>query len=90
MEDKPKLQPNPKTPLPAPELYESDNVGVSALAEEKGRGMLSEAVPLTALTENFSSIPLIEPPPDGNSIVGTLIAFDSDLPWSALKKSSEG
>jgi hypothetical protein len=40
------------------------------LEGEKGNGILKPAVPFTALTENFSSIALMAPPPLGKVIEG--------------------
>ncbi len=50
------------------------------LAGEKGSGIQNEDVPLTALTENFSSIPFIAPPPFGRVMEGISIALDLVLP----------
>lgn len=46
--------------------------------------MEKEAVPFTALTENFSSMPLMAPPPLGNEIEGISIELDLVLPLSVL------
>ena len=81
IEDKPKFHPKPKVPFPAPELYERANEGVTPRDFEKGRGIENAAVPLTALTENFSSMPLIAPPPLGRVNEGISIAFDLVLPF---------
>lgn len=59
------------------------------LAGEKGSGIEKEEVPLTAFTENFSSMPLIAPPPLGNEIEGTSIALDLVFPPSVLRKFDE-
>lgn len=73
-------------PLPAPELYERVKEGEAPLVGEKGSGMENPAVPLTAFTENFSSMPLIAPPPLGKDIEGTSIALDLVFPPSVLRK----
>src|SRR5690606_393605 len=80
-----RCQPRPKTPLPAPELYDKVSVGEVPLAAEKGRGIEQVAVPFTAFTANFSSIPLMAPPPLGKSILGADIAFDWVFPRSVLR-----
>ena len=50
--------------------------------------MDKEADPFTELTENFSSIPFIAPPPFGSVIEGTSMAFDFVFPLSVLRKDS--
>jgi len=47
--------------------------------------MEKEAVPFTALTENFSSIPLMAPPPFGKDMEGISIALDLVFPLSVLR-----
>src|SRR5712671_1990660 len=66
-----RCHPEPNTPFPDPELYESSSLGpkpprVLATA----RGTETEAVPVTALNANFSPMPRIAPPPVGNSSRG--------------------
>ena len=85
MEGKPKFQPKPKMPFPAPELYDKLSEGEAPLEGEMGRGIENDAVPLTAFTENFSSIPLIAPPPFGREIEGISIEFDFVLPPSVFR-----
>ena len=85
MEARPTFQPNPKMPFPAPELYDKDSEGEAPLAAEKGSAIENDAVPFTALTENFSSMPFIAPPPLGNAIDGISIEFDFVLPASVFK-----
>jgi hypothetical protein len=85
MEGKLRLHPNPKIPLPDPELYESISEGDAPLAWENGNGIEKEAVPFIALTENFSSIPLIAPPPLGNEIEGIVMEFDFVFPLSVRR-----
>jgi hypothetical protein len=85
----PNIQPKPKIPLPLPELYDKLNDGVTPLACEKGKGTDSPAVPLTALTENFSSILLIAPPPVGSEIEGISIAFEGLLAERAFGEIKE-
>jgi hypothetical protein len=51
--------------------------------------MEKEQVPLTAFTENFSSMPFIAPPPLGNEMGGISIALDFVLPPSVLRKEEE-
>ena len=71
MEGKSSPQPIPSKLLPAPELYDTDRVGVKPLRlGERGIGMLKAAVPLLGLTWNFSSMPLMAPPPFGREIWG--------------------
>ena len=57
-------------PLPEPELYERPRAGDAPRAGENGSGIENEAVPLTAFTANFSSMPLIAPPPFGSESEG--------------------
>jgi hypothetical protein len=68
-----RLQPNPNGPLPAPESYDRARLGPNpdrpALVE---MGIESDAVPVTELAENFSSMPLMAPPPFGSAIEGAL------------------
>src|SRR5438034_7404666 len=52
--------------------------------------MEREAVPLAGLTENFSSIPLMAPPPVGREMEGISIALDLVFPPSVLKSGVEG
>ncbi|HEY0426483.1 MAG TPA: hypothetical protein VGC76_01630 [Pyrinomonadaceae bacterium] len=47
--------------------------------------MEKDAVPLTAFTENFSSIPLIAPPPFGKAMEGVSIALDLVFPLSVFR-----
>lgn len=83
------FQPNPKIPLPDPELYDTDNEGEAPLAGEAGKGIEKDDVPLTALTENFTSRPLMAPPPFGSAIDGISIAFDLVLAVSASGEITE-
>ena len=66
-----RVHPKPKGPLPPPELYDSDNSGPKperpALV---AIGTVIDAVPVTGLVENFSSMPRIAPPPLGSVIEG--------------------
>jgi hypothetical protein len=86
MEDSPKLHPSPKILLPDPELYDRVNEGVTPRAGEKGRAMENDDVPLAALTENFSSIPFMAPPPFGSTIEGISIALDFVFPLSVFSR----
>ena len=52
--------------------------------------MENPAVPLTAFTENFSSIPFSAPPPLGRAMEGTSMALDLDLPPSKFNIWEEG
>src|SRR5258708_39602382 len=79
IEANPRLQPKPKIPFPAPELYDIFKEGEAARERENGRGIENEAVPLIGFTENFSSMPFIAPPPFGKEMKGTSMAFDFDL-----------
>jgi hypothetical protein len=55
--------------LPEPESYESASWGPNPeRPEAQGIGRLIEAVPVTALTENFSPRPRMAPPPWGSPI----------------------
>jgi len=74
------VQPKPNTPFPEPELYDKANVGEAPRAGEKGRGIEKEAVPFTAFTENFSSMPLMAPPPFGKAMEGVSMALDFVFP----------
>ena len=51
--------------------------------------MEKEAVPFTAFTENFSSIPLMAPPPFGKEIEGVSIALDFVFPPSVLRNCED-
>src|SRR5947199_273024 len=63
-----RLQPNPNTPLPEPELYASSRcVPPPARPGVVPSGTLSDDVPVTALTPNFSPIPRMAPPPEGSA-----------------------
>src|SRR5262249_18201535 len=75
-------------PLPLPELYERFSAGEAPRAVEKGSGSANEVVPLTAFTENFSSIPLIAPPPFGSDSEGMSMAFDLLLPPCDLRNEA--
>lgn len=85
MDDNPKDHPKPKMPFPPAELYDNESEGENPRAGEKGSGMEKDEVPLTAFTENFSSIPLIAPPPFGRVIEGISIALDFVFPPSVLR-----
>jgi len=63
--------------------------GEAPLAGENGRGKENDAVPFTAFTENFSSMPLMAPPPLGREIAGISIAFDLLLPPSDFKNPED-
>src|SRR5262249_34676122 len=64
-------QPSPTTLFPAPLSYDRRSGGAVPLrAGVSGRGSDSESVPFAALTANFSSMPLIAPPPLGSEIEG--------------------
>jgi len=80
----------PKTPFPEPESYAKSKAGEAPRAGETGRGMENEAVPLTAFTENFSSMPFMAPPPFGRVMEGDSIALDFDLPLSVFRNREEG
>ena len=84
-----RINTNPKIPFPKPELYDRESEGEAPLAGEKGRGIEKEAVPFTAFTENFSSMPFNAPPPLGKEMDGTSIALDFVLPPSVLKNGVE-
>ena len=47
--------------------------------------MEKEAVPFTAFTENFSSMPFMAPPPFGKAIEGVSIALDFVFPLSVFR-----
>ena len=66
-----RLHPNPKGPFPDPESYCNESLGEKS--ERLGVvkiGMVKETLPLAALTENFSPMPLIAPPPLGRERIG--------------------
>ena len=64
-------QPKPNGLLPSPESYATCKCGPKAERPlAVGIGMLAEAVPEVARTENDSPMPLIAPPPLGRLIVG--------------------
>ena len=67
-------------------LYERQIEGEASLAGENGKGKEKDAVPLTAFTENFSSIPFIVPSTFGREIDGIVISFDFVRPPSVLRK----
>ena len=58
------------------ELYERLSCGTTPRAGDTGKGIEKAAVPFTAFTENFSSIPFRAPPPFGKDIEGTSMALD--------------
>src|SRR4051794_35054841 len=71
MERRFRLQPSPSELLPEPELYWSAIEPSRPLRVfENGKGIDKEQLPLTALTENFSSIDRSAPPPLGREIAG--------------------
>jgi len=54
----------------------------------QGSGRLKAAVPLAAFTSNFSSMPLMAPPPLGREIYGMSMAIDLD-PCSCERAAAE-
>jgi hypothetical protein len=68
---------------------DKDNEGEAPLAGENGSGIEKTAVPLTAFTENFSSIPLIAPPPFGKAMEGTSIELDLVFPASDCRNCED-
>ncbi len=66
-----KAQPRPNSLLPLPELYCSDSEGVKPLRPGvSGKATCRDAVPFTAFTVNFSSMPFRAPPPLGRLMDG--------------------
>jgi hypothetical protein len=66
-----RCHPSPNGPFPGPELYERDSLGKkSERPGDENMGTVGEPVPVTGLTENFSPMPRIAPPPFGRLIVG--------------------
>src|SRR3954453_22663319 len=66
-----RLHPKPNGPLPDPESYAMEICGPkSERPAVNGSGTLSELVPVTGLTPNFSPIRRIAPPPFGREIAG--------------------
>jgi hypothetical protein len=77
------FQPSPNKPFPEPELYARFIPGVNPfLPGEKGRGIERSAVPFAELTENFSSIDWIAPPPLGSKTEGIWIELEEAPPVS--------
>ncbi len=78
----PTFQPAPKGLFPLPELYPNPTGGTKPPREGlKGIGIPKDAVPVTELTWNFSSMLRMAPPPFGKLIVGIsmVVDFDSEL-----------
>src|SRR5215472_822970 len=88
----PRLQPKPKGPFPEAESYCKRNGGVKPDRPWlSGSGTVMPAVPVAALTENFSSRPLIAPPPLGRVTDGRRsAAFAAASGWVGEPASAEG
>src|SRR5882757_9809071 len=85
------LHPRPNSLFPDPELYDSCRDGTFSLrAGAEGRGMLRAPVPLTAFTENFSSMPLIAPPPLGRVTEGACRKKSSSFFFSCWGSGASG
>jgi hypothetical protein len=72
MEGRARCHPKPNGPFPDPESYERESDGLkSLLGALMGIGTSVPPVPFIVLTENFSPMPRIAPPPFGRLIEGS-------------------
>src|SRR5271170_7921896 len=85
------LQPRPKGPFPAPELYARLSFGPKPLRPgDTNTPSVNDAVPVARFTASFSSMPLIAPPPLGSETEGrTTGGFCSSEPPAGDSRGDE-